>query len=100
MKRVEIMLSQAIESDFEDNFLKECKKIGQKCKYTKITNVMGQGNCNPKLGDPIWPQLNSMFIIYAEDDQVQKIQKVVENINSQYIGEGAAAFVTEAQVLV
>ena len=57
MKRIEVVLTQAIESDFLQLYERECRRINIKCKYTKIENVMGSGNTNPKLGDSIWPQI-------------------------------------------
>ena len=100
MKRIEVIISQAIDVDFEEAYLKETKKLGVKCKYTKITNVMGQGNSNPKLGDSIWPQLNSMYIIYCDEDLAEKIGLALQEVNKNYPGEGAAAFVTDADILV
>lgn len=96
MKRVEIIITQAIESDFTEYFEKACKVADCKCKLTKIENVMGQGNTTPKMGDPIWPQLNVMFIIYCEDKMVKEIKEIMETLHKQYVGEGAAAFVMDA----
>ncbi|MCR5699486.1 MAG: hypothetical protein K6G52_07580 [Treponemataceae bacterium] len=100
MKRIEVMISQAIAVDFEENYLKECKKLGIECKFTKIENVMGQGNSNPKLGNSIWPQLNSMYVVYCEDDVAEKVRLVISDLNKSYPGEGAAAFVSDGSVLV
>lgn len=100
MKRVEIIISQAIEADFEEGYLKECKKLKTSCKFTKITNVEGQGNSNPKLGNSIWPQLNSIYVIYCDEVLLEKIQQVLLEVNKNYPGEGAAAFVTDAEILV
>ena len=100
MKRIEVMISQAIAIDFEENYLKECKKLGIKCKFTKIENVMGQGNSSPKLGNSIWPQLNSLYIIYCEDDVAEKISLMVSQINKSYPGEGAAVFACDGSIFV
>lgn len=99
MKRIEVILTQAIEVDFIAYYEKLCKAEGIKCKYTKIDNIMGQGNTSPKMGDPIWPQLNVMLIIYCEDEVVPNIKMIMERLHKEYVGEGAAAFVTEAREL-
>ena len=100
MKRIEVILSQAIAVDFEEEYTKICKKEGIKAKFTKVENVVGQGNSNPKLGDSIWPQLNSVYIIYCEENVSEKIRLALENINKNYPSEGAAAFSSDAEILV
>ncbi len=99
MKRIEVVLTQAIESDFLQLYERECRRINIKCKYTKIENVMGSGNTNPKLGDSIWPQLNVMFILYVEDDFVPIITNIMRKLHEMYVGEGAAAFATDCNCL-
>ena len=42
MKRVEVILTQAIEDDFVQFYEKACKEKKIKCKYTKINNIQGQ----------------------------------------------------------
>lgn len=96
MKRVEVVLTQAIEEDFISLFEKKCKEESVKCKFTKIEDIMGQGNTSPKMGDPVWPQLNVMFVIYCEDKIVFKISEIMTELHKQYVGEGAAAFVCDA----
>lgn len=95
MKRVEIVMTQAIESDFLQLYERACRRAKIKCKYTKIENVMGVGNKDPKLGDAIWPQLNVMFIIYIEEKYVKMITEIMQALHKEYIGEGAAAFATD-----
>ena len=95
MKRIEVVLTQAIESDFLQLYERECRRVGIKCKYTKIENVMGAGNTDPKLGDSIWPQLNVMFILYVEDNFVPILTNIMKKLHEMYVGEGAAAFATE-----
>lgn len=99
MKRIEIMMTQAIEVDFIDYYKKVCQTEKCKCKFTKVDNIMGQGNTNPKMGDSIWPQLNVMFIIYCDDEMAGRIAAIMEKLHNQYVGEGAAAFITDAAEL-
>ena len=99
MKRIEVMLTQAIEGDFMSLYEKACRIAQIKCKYTKIDNVMGVGNTDPKLGDAIWPQLNVLFILYLEEKYVGIVQNIMNTLHETYVGEGAAAFISDAEVL-
>ncbi|MDD6930620.1 MAG: hypothetical protein PUI78_07270 [Treponema sp.] len=100
MKKVEIILTQAIEGDFIAKYEIVCKREKVPCKYTKVDGVMGQGNTCPKLGDPIWPQLNVLFLIYCEDSFTEKIAEIMRELHKEYPGEGAASFVSDAGILV
>lgn len=100
MKKIEIILTQAIEADFIAKYEIVCKREKVACKYTKIDNVMGQGNTCPKLGDAIWPQQNVIFVIYCEEDFVEKVAEIMKELHKEYPGEGAASFVTDANILV
>lgn len=99
MKRIEIFLTQAIEEDFIDYFEKACKEENEKCKFTKIENIMGQGNTSPKMGDPVWPQLNVMIIIYCNEKIEKRVAGIMDVLHKQYVGEGAAAFVCNGEEL-
>lgn len=99
MKRIEVIVTQAIDTDFVQLYEKECRKAGIKAKYTKLEGAMGAGNTDPKLGDSIWPQLNVMFILYVEDSFVAKIGEIMKKLHEMYVGEGAAAFVSEANMI-
>ena len=99
MKRVDVFLSQAIKDDFIEYYTEMCTAENVKCKFTMIDNVMGQGNTNPKMGDAIWPQLNTQFIIFCDDALVKKISQIMTRLNTEYIGEGAAAFVSDVAEL-
>ena len=43
MKRIEIVMTQAIEVDFVNLWERACRIADIKCKYTKIDNVMQSG---------------------------------------------------------
>lgn len=90
--RVEIIFSQALEEDFQQEF-KE-RKIAK--HYTKFAGVMGAGYSNPRLGDAVWPQLNMMYIIYCGEEESKEIVKVAEYLREKYIGEGVACFISKS----
>ena len=94
LKRVEIILSAAVDEDFVEGFKKN--KIG--AHFTKISGVTGAGFSNPKLGDSVWPQLNEMIIVYCPKDEAEKIVELVKEIREKYPMEGIACFVSKAAV--
>lgn len=94
LKRVEIILSAAVDEDFVEGFKKY--KIGS--HFTKISGVTGAGFSNPKLGDAVWPQLNEMIIVYCPKDEAEKIVDLVKEIREKYPMEGVACFVSKASV--
>lgn len=86
--RVELVFSAALEEDIFNGFTKN--GIGK--KFTKIPSVLGKGNSNPKLGDPIWPQFNTMVIVYCDKAEAEKIYEIVNAIRKEYPVEGVACF--------
>lgn len=90
--RVEIICSQALEEDFAEEF----EKIGVAKHYTKISPVSGAGFSNPHLGDAVWPQLNTMYIIFCTEDDAEKIKGIVRKLRKLFITEGIGCFVSAA----
>ena len=66
--------------------------------FTKIPAVLGHGFSEPKMGDGIWPQLNTMYIIFCTEDEEKIILSIIEDLRKEYIGEGIACFVSDAEV--
>jgi hypothetical protein len=50
------------------------------------------------MGDGIWPQLNTMYIIFCTEDEEKIILSILEDLRKEYIGEGIACFVSDAEV--
>jgi len=91
--RVEIIFSQALEEDFQEEF--KDNKVGS--HYTKLFPVMGAGFSNPRLGDAIWPQLNMMYIIYCDEEEAEKIKTIISKLRVLYKDEGIACFISSAE---
>ncbi len=91
MKRVEIILSQSIDEDF----ITACdeKNVGK--GFTKIPGIQGRGYSVPKQGDAVWPQLNTLFIVYCKDEEVEVLFEIVEELRKKYPTEGASFFESE-----
>lgn|SRR5574344_1388879 len=91
--RVDLIFSSALEEDLFAGFA----KLGIVKKYTKIPSVYGAGCSTPKLGDPIWPQVNTMVIVFCTKEEAEKIVTVVEQVRKMYPVEGVACFISEAE---
>ena len=90
--RLEIIFSQALQEDFEQEF----KKHGIGKHFTGFSNVTGAGFSNPRLGDSVWPQLNMMYIIYCDTEEAKKIRSVIKQLRQKYLTEGIACFMSRA----
>ena len=44
------------------------------------------------------PQLNTMYIIFCTEDEEKIILSILEDLRKEYIGEGIACFVSDAEV--
>jgi hypothetical protein len=86
--RLEIIISQAL----EDDFLRELAAALPAYKYTQLSGVHGRGYSVPKLGDAVWPQENTTFILYVAESEERAITGVIETVRKQYVGEGLACF--------
>ena len=51
------------------------------------------------MGDPVWPQLNVMIIIYCNEKIAKRVAGIMDVLHKQYVGEGAAAFVCSGEEL-
>ncbi len=91
--RIEIIFSQALEEDFQEEFADN--NVGK--HYTKLFPVMGAGFSNPRLGDAIWPQLNMMYIIYCDSEEAEKIKMIISKLRVVYKDEGIACFISSAE---
>jgi len=90
--RLDLMFTQAMEEDILEEFDKY--QVGQ--NYSKTSNVIGKGCSNPKMGDSIWPQLNSMYVIFCSMEEAQIIRRIVIDLRLRYPMEGIACFVSSA----
>ncbi|AEV30079.1 hypothetical protein SpiGrapes_2303 [Sphaerochaeta pleomorpha str. Grapes] len=95
MKKLEIIVSQAIDEDF----LHDCKVLRVAQHYTKAVGVLGSGHSVPKMGDEIWPQLNNHYMIVVEDEEMEAIKRIVDNLRKTYPNEGIACFVSSVEAL-
>lgn len=94
MKRVEIMISRALDEEFID--LIEANGLTH---YTIVSPISGKGFSDPKLGNEVWPQTNNLYIFYTSDEDANDLSRIVMKLRKEFPKEGLAAFQTEAQCL-
>jgi nitrogen regulatory protein PII len=88
MKRIEIIANRSIEEDMFEAF----EKAGIASHYTKIPEVMGVGKSGPRMGDHIWPEENFILIVYCEDEEAERIKKVIGELKEFFVNEGIKLF--------
>lgn len=94
MKRIEIMISRALDEEFLD--LIEANDLTH---FTAINPIIGKGFSNPKLGNPVWPQTNILYIFYVGETDVEKLTKIISRLRTEFPSEGLGAFSMDAKCL-
>ncbi len=95
MKRLEIVISQSVEEDF----FALCRKKGVGRSYTKINDVCGEGLQTPKMGTPIWPQLNNIIIIVCPESEASEITRIIIELRAQFPDDGIFCSVSDVSVI-
>ena len=94
MKRIEIIISRALDEEFLERI-----NANDLNHFTAVTPVIGQGYSDPKLGNEVWPQTNKLYIFYADEQQVISLKKIVMKLREEFPSEGLSAFESEAACL-
>lgn len=94
MKRVEIIINYALETDLLEAF----KEKGVGTKYTSVSNVTGRGESDPKMGDAVWPQVNSIFMVVCDDREFETLKQIVSDLRNIYPKDGIAMFFSDCEV--
>ncbi len=89
MNRIEIIYSQPLEEDI----FAAIKDVPEAKFFTIVPGVHGKGYSTPKMGDPVWPELNNLMLIYCESDHAaEAIERGVGTVRERYPNEGLALF--------
>jgi len=89
MKRIEIICDVTI----EDELIRGLDSLDGISGYTNISPVKGTGNHGPRKGDHIWPEENSLIVIYLHDDKIELIQKLIDEKRTKFPRNGIAGFI-------
>ena len=60
--------------------------------YTLISEAKGEGASGPRMGSHVWPEENSLFILYVEEQQLEKVRAIIEQMRRQHPSNGIAGF--------
>jgi nitrogen regulatory protein PII len=94
MKRIEIICDATIEDEMKHSL----HAIGDELYYTSISPVTGRGAKGPRQGDAVWPEQNTLFIIYSEVSALGEIRNAVYGIRERFPQNGIAAFAIESAI--
>jgi len=92
MKRIEIICDVTI----EDEIIDALESLDGISGYSNISPVKGTGNHGPRKGDHVWPEENSLIIIYLNDDKTEMLQKLIDDKRKQFPRNGIAAFIIDS----
>jgi hypothetical protein len=88
MIRIELITNRSVEEDILEAFSRE----GVAKYYTKYIGVQGVGSSGPRMGDAVWPEENIVFVVWCEEEEAQRIARVVAKVKQQYPHEGIKLF--------
>jgi len=64
--------------------------------YTLISEAKGEGASGPRMGSHVWPEENSLFILYVEEQQLERVRRIIEEMRRQHPSNGIACFYVPA----
>ncbi|MGD1821537.1 MAG: PG0541 family transporter-associated protein [Pleomorphochaeta sp.] len=88
MIRLEIIANNTVESDI----YKALNDVEEGFNYTRLNNVHGRGNSDPRMGDNVWPEENFVYIIYTDDSTGEKMITSIKEIKKKFKIEGIKVF--------
>jgi hypothetical protein len=87
--RVEIIANQALEEQLIE--IMPVREGGHPC-YTMIHQVDGSGYSGWCMGNDVWPEENILFILYVNEEKLQKLQNDIKVIRERFPILGLACF--------
>ena len=88
MNRLDVILDQTI----EDIFIERLNQKLPKAPYTLIRGALGTGASGPRMGTAVWPEENSLFVIYAGEEATETIRGILNDMRSAHPNNGITAF--------
>ena len=94
MTRFEIISNRSVEADLLELLEDACPGL----YYTLIPEVLGRGRQGVRRGDPIWPEENTVLIIYTETAEArQGVLRAVKALKQHFPKEGIKIFAFEVE---
>lgn len=94
MKRVEIIINQALEMDV----VEALEALGYGENFTFFFHVGGRGTQGRREGSSIWPEENILFLIFMKDSEALEMLNRVKDIKDKFPSEGTHCYVSEGPI--
>lgn len=91
MKRVEIVINQALEIDV----VEALEEMGYGENFTYFLQVKGRGTEGRREGSSIWPEENNLFLIFMNDDEAYEMLHRVRRMKEKFPTEGIHCYISE-----
>jgi hypothetical protein len=88
MKRIEIVVNQAVEEEVIELLTDE----GHGDAFTYTHPVYGRGGSGRREGSAVWPETNSLFVVYTNDDTGKNLLAGVKHLKTRFPKEGIKAW--------
>lgn len=88
MNRIEIIMDRTVEALFIEQLNRECKGT----YYTMIQDALGIGESGPRMGTAVWPETNSIFLIYTDEEGTVILRGLLGRMRRANPNNGIAAF--------
>lgn len=91
MKRVEIVINQALEIDVIE--ILEELEYGK--SFTYFHHVYGRGNEGQREGSAVWPEENNLFLIFMDDNSAESVISEMKKLKERHPTEGTHCYISE-----
>lgn len=88
MFRIEVIMDQTI----EDILLEKLAALLPGQSYTLLGRAHGLGESGPRRGTAVWPEENSLFLFYMEEENLTILKEILGEIRRAHPQNGLAAF--------
>lgn len=84
MKRIEIVVNQAV----EEEVIQLLTDHGHGESFTYTHPVFGRGGSGRREGSAVWPETNSLFVVYTNDEVGDAVLAGVDHLKERFPKEG------------
>lgn len=88
MTRIEIVMDQTV----EDIFIERIHETGERVAFTLVRGALGNGESGPRMGTAVWPEVNSLFVMYVDEEGLEGIKKILADMRTAHPHNGISAF--------
>ncbi len=88
LERIEAVMDRTV----EDVFLEKMERSLKGVSYTLFTEVQGLGESGPRRGTHVWPEENSVFILYIPAEVRGVLEGLLREMREEHPGSGIAVF--------